>query len=134
MEISLFHPLVDGVERGVGADRRWAGLHHLLGGGIGIAFERLPSQAAEKDAADPDHEPEPVWGGLHPWPDFADPVTESAGHGVVAGQVPGLGLAGLLPLRRQPAGKPVDLARDVVVDPLEAERLEPARGPWAEVS
>jgi hypothetical protein len=30
--------------------------------------------------------------------------------------------------------KPVGLARDVVVDPLEPERLEPARGSWAEVS
>jgi hypothetical protein len=37
----------------------------------------------------------------------------------------------MLALPRQAMGEPVGLARDIVENLLEPERLEPARGSWA---
>jgi hypothetical protein len=79
-------------------------------------------------------EREAVRGALDARPYLADPVVETAGLNVLPSEAPDLRQPGLLSLGGKPVGQPVLFARDVVVDLLEAQRFEPARGSRAEVS
>lgn len=59
---------------------------------------------------------------------LTDRLAEPAGDHVRACDIDRPGLAGLLSFQRQRASHPVDLAGHVVIDLVEAEGGEPARG------
>ena len=116
------------------ANGRWSGLHDLLGGEVRITVQRAPAQPSEKHASGRRHQAESVAGGNDFLPHLSDAVAELAGKDIIAGKLSrGRDLL-VLPFDRKVLRDPVDLAWEVVVDLGEAERFEPARGSWAEVS
>src|SRR4051812_4021153 len=99
-----------------------------------VALQGGLAQPAEQHAAVGDHQREPIRRGLQALTDLADTILQTARHDVAASEVDGARLCRLRTFAGQAAGEPVGLAGDVVVDVLEAERVEPARGSWAHVS
>jgi hypothetical protein len=87
----------------------------------------------EEHAGAAEHESEAVGGLGDPSGDVADLIGEAAGHDVISGELAGRDELGVS-LDREVVGEPVGIAGDVVVDVLEAECFEPARGSWAHVS
>ena len=120
--------------RRVGTDRRGSRLHDRLRGGVRVAVQRRRGQPAEQHPAVAHDERERVRRCVHALANVTDAVVKAAGDRVRAGEVDGARLRRLLAFAGQAAGQPVGLARRVVVDVLEAERVEPARGSRTEVS
>jgi hypothetical protein len=65
--------------------------------------------------------------------DIAHPLGQAARYNVVSGELTD-GDEVVVSFDREVVGKPVRLAGRVVVNVLEPERFEPARGSWAHVS
>jgi hypothetical protein len=72
--------------------------------------------------------------GLHAAADVADPIVQRAGDDVSAHKLSNGRSCRVRAFDGEAVRDPVGLAGDVVVDALEGERFEPARGSWARVS
>jgi hypothetical protein len=99
-----------------------------------IALERGAAQTPEEHAAFGAHEGEAVGRGLNACADVAGGLAQRARHDIGTSEPTSGRSARLGTFDVEAVGKPVGLARDVVIDLLKSERFEPARGSWAHVS
>jgi hypothetical protein len=121
------------VGRRVGAYRRGTVLHRLLGRGVGRYVQRAGAEASEQNSGLGGDEREAVGGIRDPRRDVTDRVGQPTCNDVGPGELAGGDELGS-PFDGEVVGEPVGFSGDVVVDVLEAERVEPARGSWAHVS
>src|SRR6185312_7812201 len=118
----------------VWADRGRAGLHYILDTRVGVAVAFAAREPAENYAPLADDDRERVARVRDALVHSVDRVGQRTGDDVIADQRTDRRDFGVLALNWQPVREPVSLPRLVVVDLGEAERFEPARGSWAQVS
>ena len=134
LQIVLPHVASHLADRNVRAERARPRTHDLLDRPIGLPIELFRPEETEDDVLLVDDDARVPSRVADTLCDVAEALVDAACGYVLAGHVPGSRALGIPALRREIGRKPIQFARDVVVDLLETQTLEPPRGSWAEVS
>ena len=118
----------------MGSDRGGSRLYHLLDGRGVVRFPGLVAKPPDDDAVAVDDDTFVPSGVVGAAPGLSEQIVDTAGRYVRTGGVGHPLHWRAVAFEGQSCGFPVGDARHVVVDLIEPEALEPARGSWRHVS